>query len=189
MNSATSSLQPLKFPAAVLTVTLALAAILLYGSGRFASAMEDAHSALEHQLTDANIRLQQLRNQEKSFRSDAEAFHKLELAGLKGPEQRLAWVDLLRSLPAETGVSRADYQLLPQRPFARLPTDSGGPLRLSATQINLQVEAAHEGRLLAFLDRLQSRTPGLLVTRSCQLEGTQGPVRTSCTLDWITLDP
>jgi len=189
MNGQTAALRPLQLPALVLAGVLAAAAMLLYASGRFAGAMEDAHSTLERQLTDANIHLQRLRTQEASFRSDAEAYGHLAVQGLQGPEQRLAWVHLLQTLPAELGIARADYQLAAQRPFARLPTDGGGPLRLSSTAITLQVEAVHEGRLLNFLQQLQARTPGLLVMRSCQLEPQLGTVHASCALDWITLDP
>lgn len=189
MSRRTDALLPLQLPAMVLAGVLAAAAMLLYASGRFAGAMEDAHSTLSHQLTDANIRMQRLRVQEASFRSDAEAFERLAAQGLQGPEQRLRWVHLLQTLPSEAGVSRADYQLSAQRPFARLPTDGGRPLGLSSTGIALQIEAVHEGRLLQFLQQLQARTPGLLVTRSCQLESRAGPVRASCQLDWITLDP
>lgn len=187
--ASTDILQPLKLPALVLAGVLAGAALLLYASGRFGSAMADAHSALEHQLTEANIRLQLLRSQEASFRSDAEAYGRLAAQGLQGPERRLEWLALMRSLPGESGLSRADFQLAAQRPFARLPTDGGRPLRLSATAVTLQMEAVHEGRLLDFLDRLRTRTPGLLVLRSCELESQAGPVRANCSLDWITLDP
>ena len=189
MSSSPDALRPLQLPALVLAGVLAGAAMLLYASGRFASAMEDAHSALDHQLTDANIHLQRLRSQEASFRSDAEAFSRLAAQGLQGPEQRLRWVKLLQTLPAELDVTRADYQLAAQRPFALLPTDGGAPLRLSSTGVTLQIEAAHEGRLIRLLQQLQTRTPGLLVLRSCQIDAQQGPVRASCTLDWITLDP
>ena len=117
-------------------------------------------------------------------------FHKgLEAHGIRGPEQRLRWVDLMRQLPGETGVDHVSFQLAPQRPFARLPTDSGGPLQLSASAVTLQAEGIHEGRLLRFLEALQARTPGLLVIRACELERTAGPVHANCSLDWITLDP
>jgi hypothetical protein len=189
MNRWAEILVPLKLPALVLASVIGLAILLLYASGRYSGAMEDAHSEVAGRLTDANIRLQRLHSQEASFRSDAEAFGRLEAQGVRGPEQRLRWIDLMRQLPAEAGVARASFQLAAQRPYARLPTDSGGPLRLSATAVSLQLEAVHEGRLLRFLDALQTRTPGLLVVRACQLEGGSGPVRASCNLDWITLDP
>ena len=189
MNRWADILIPLKLPALVLAGVIALAVLLLYASSRFSGSMQDAHSEVAGRLTDANIRLQRLHSQEASFRSDAEAFRRLEAQGVRGPEQRLRWVDLMQHLPEETGVGQASFQLAAQRPFARLPTDSGGPLQLSATAVSLQLEAAHEGRLLRFLEALQARTPGLLVVRACQLESGSGPVRASCNLDWITLDP
>lgn len=183
------ALSPLQLPVLVLIAVIAVATLLLYASGRFAGAMEDRHSELSHQLTDANVRLQRMRTHEASYRSDAEAYGSLAAHGLQGPEQRLAWVHLLQTLPAASGVQRADYQLSAQRPFARLPTDGGRPLQLSATTVNLQFEAVHEGRLLAFLQQLKERTPGMLVLRTCQLESQLGPVHGSCSADWITLDP
>ena len=189
MNRWGDILVPLKLPALVLAGVIGLAILLLYASNRYEGAMEDAHSEVAGQLTDANIRLQRLHTQEASFRSDAEAFRRLEAQGVRGPEQRLRWVSLMQHLPDETGVAQLSFQLAAQRPFARLPTDSGGPLRLSATAVSLQLEAVHEGRLLRFLEMLQARTPGLLVVRACQLESSTGPVRANCSLDWITLDP
>ena len=180
---------PLRLPAAVLASALLLAGALVYGSGRFAGAMEDAHSALEHDLTEANIRLQRMRNQETNFRYDAAAYQQLEAQGLRGPEQRLAWVGLVATLEQQIGLTRVDYQLAMQRPYAVLPVESGPSLQLSATAITLHAEGVHEGRLLDFLEGLRKRTPGLLVLRSCRMEGQLGPVRADCSLDWITLQP
>jgi hypothetical protein len=176
----------------VLGGALLAAALLLYASGRFSGAMEEAHSTLVHQITDVSIRLQRMRNREANFRSDAEAFQRLEVQGIKGPEQRLAWVHLMERLPRESGLLRSDYQLAAQRPYARIPADEGGVVRLSATQVSVQIDAAHEGRLVDFLDRLERGAPGLLVPRSCSFESASrsgGTVSARCLFDWMTLDP
>ncbi|MDE3012183.1 MAG: hypothetical protein KGI67_14965, partial [Pseudomonadota bacterium] len=139
MSRRADLLEPLKLPALVLAGVLLAAVLLLYGSGRFANAMADAHSELERRLTDANIHLQRLRGQHANLQTDAEAFARLAEHGLAGPEQRLALVHLMQVLPGETGVDQAAYQLAAQRAYARLPSDGGAPLNLSASAMTLQL--------------------------------------------------
>ena len=185
-------LRPLQLPVLVVAATLTAALLLLFATGRYEGAMEEAHSALERESNDAGIRLIRARNRDASFRTDGEVYRRLERQGLKGPEQRLRWVTLMETLPGEARLGRSSYQLDAQRPYARIAGDEGGQLRFSATRVTLDLEAAHEGRLLDFLARLETRVPGLLVTRSCAFDANAPPldqVRGHCVLDWITLDP
>ncbi len=183
---------PLRLPLLVLAVTLGMSALLDYASGQFAGNMEAVQSRLQQDLHDVRLRQMQARNREASFRVDAETYGQLERRGLVGPEQRLAWVALVRRLSAAQGLSRSDFQLAAQRPYARLASDEGGSLRLSASRSSLTLEAAHEERILAFLDDLMAAAPGLLLLQGCQMEAARAAsvlVTARCNLDWITLEP
>ena len=185
------SLAPLHLPLLVLLVTLAGAALLVFGASHFAGSMEDSQSRLEHDLNEARIRKMQARNREAGFRTDADTYHQLMLRGLRGPEQRLTWVDETGALARQFGLSRSDYQLAPQRPFAQVASDEGKVVRIHATRVTLSLDAPHEGRLLGFLQALDARIPGLLLARQCQFDSSGGDVplvHASCSLDWLTLD-
>ena len=187
-----NALFPLRLPMAVLAATVLFAALLLYLSGRFAGSMEDTHSEIERGVNDVRIRLLRMHNREANMRADSEAYQELAQHGLLGPERRLEWVRVMSALPQASGLTRSDYQISPQRPFARFASDEGHELKLSARRISLQISAVHEGRLLSFLNRLEASTPGLLLLRSCDFDsnaGTTDDVHAHCKLDWITLDP
>lgn len=181
------SLRP---PLLALGIALGLAGLLVLAAGHFSGQIEDNQSVLVRTLADARIHLQHLRTREASFRADAEAYAQLVQRGVEGPEQRVAWATLAGTQARRHGLTRADWQLGVQHPFGRYAAEDGRPITFSATRVQLQLEAPHEGRLLDFLDGLQVATPGWLVLRECQFDGaTAGHVAARCTLDWMTLDP
>ncbi len=191
MSRPKPSIAPLHVPLLVLLVTLACAALLDYATSRFLTDMEDSQSRLEHDVSETRIRKLQIRNREASFRADADAFRQLELRGIRGPEQRLAWVAITEALAREFRLSRSDYQLAAQRPFAQIATDEGKVVRLNASRVAVSLDAAHEGRLLGFLQGLDARVPGLLLARQCQFDSSGGDtplVHANCSLDWVTMD-
>lgn len=146
------------------------------------------HSA---RLTQARAALQSAREIDAAARHGLQQIQTLRGTGLLDAPDRQAWHHHLLGLQRKLGPGRLEWELSPFKPTSAEDTASA----LRHTTLHLQGEVAHEGRLLALLERPGGVSNGLFLPRRCRLlriqpepdaPGTPG-LALDCEIDWIFL--
>ncbi|MBT9613671.1 MAG: hypothetical protein IV108_10450 [Burkholderiales bacterium] len=123
-----------------------------------------------------------------------DAYEDLQRSGTVGPEQRVNWLDALRSASQAARTLGVDYQLS-QQTASPIKLDTGA-YKLQQSTMKLRINLLHEGDLPSFLRALDAERPGLYLLQSCNL--TRGPggafsvryetkLAAECELLWLSL--
>jgi hypothetical protein len=96
-------------------------------------------------------------------------YRELISRGIVGPDQRLQWVQALRSSTSSLGLPYVRYSTGPQEVFTAPWLLAGVSAPVMSSTMELQLGLVHELDLLRLLDRL-AESPGLFHVRSCELE-------------------
>ena len=124
-------------------------------------------------------------------------FVRLYRAGLLGGEQRLSWLEALRTAGDAIKLPQLDFKLEAQRewsPDFDLPL---GAYAVRASAMDLSLGLLHEGDILELFSMLDDRAHGQYSVRSCDfsaagepvaLDPTLANIRAECKLDWLTVD-
>jgi hypothetical protein len=121
-------------------------------------------------------------------------YKRLEDVGFIGTEQRLDWVDSLRTANRDAHLYGVEYQIGQQEPFpAAVLGASGLQMRQSPMRVKLQL--LHEGDLIDFLRRVADSRRGVFTMSGCTLTritntvtAEQPNVNAECDLNWITVE-
>ncbi|MBL8472919.1 MAG: hypothetical protein KF778_19730 [Rhodocyclaceae bacterium] len=172
---------------------LSAAALLLAGAAALGYAW--------HTRTAARAQLQQAQNalvaaRQSLTRTEDEAqllkqritqFQALEARHLVGPERRVEWVELLRTVAAARHLDELQFELGPPRPIdAEWVNPDAGQLQVTVSSMRLDFPLDHEMLMFDLLQELAARAPALLRTKSCQLRRDADGLRGDCRVDWIS---
>jgi hypothetical protein len=148
----------------LLACTVLWGTTTVYGSraGAILEAERQSLASLEAERND-------LRQRREAQRKYARLFDELSMAGVIGPEPRLAWIQATRDAAHDLGLPYLRYTTGPQRPFEAAWLVPGVAATVLASPLDLQLGLVHEGELLALMDRLRL-APGLMQVQSCSLE-------------------
>lgn len=122
-------------------------------------------------------------------------YRDLVAGGIVGPDQRLQWVQALRSSTSNLGLPYLRYSTGPQEAFTAPYLVAGISAPVMSSPMELQLGLVHEGDLLRLLDNLE-KFPGLFHVRSCNLErperntppeSSQANLSGSCQLAWFSI--
>lgn len=122
-------------------------------------------------------------------------YRQLTASGIVGPDQRLQWVQALRSSAASLGLPYLRYTTGPQEVFTAPYLMAGISAPVFDSPMDLQLGLVHEMDLLRLLDKLAA-SPGLFHVRSCKLErlerntapeSNQANLTGSCQLAWFSI--
>jgi hypothetical protein len=176
---------------AALVMIAAATGLVFWSAGdeRQAVARRDAARAGKEQIEQ---RLRQVRTEEQEIKARTQQYHAMEERGIAGPEKRLDWSELLRTLRTQIGLPGMTYELAAQVPLEKA-TGAGPAYHVSSMKLQLQL--LHEEDLLNFLQRLQQEASALIIVRSCKIgriaatpAGEQNALlNAECLIDWITL--
>lgn len=123
-----------------------------------------------------------------------EAYEDLQRSGTVGPEQRVNWLDALRSASQVARTLGVDYQLS-QQTASSIKFETGA-YKLQQSTMKLRIKLLHEGDLASFLQALDAERPGLYLLQSCSLIRGPGGVFSArfesklaaeCELIWLSL--
>ncbi len=121
-------------------------------------------------------------------------YERLEDVGFIGTEQRLDWVDSLRTANSEAHLYGVEYQIGQQEIFPAAALGAAG-LDMHQSSMRVRLQLLHEGDLMDFLKRVAESRRGIFMITGCTLTriataiGAEQPnLNAECDLNWITVD-
>ena len=171
---------------------LAGATLVLLSLDRHKQARAQQASA-QTQRNQALGKLKQVSEEESEIKLKSALYSNLAARGMVGEEQRLEWVELLRSIKDNRRLLDIQYEFAPQQPLGNSP----GAWGFYASTMKLQLQLLHEEDLLNVLADLRNTAKALVLVRSCEVSRQPRMVaeptalhpnlQAQCTLDWVTL--
>lgn len=183
---------------------LALVAVVLGSAGAISwtrsqiTKDERALAGQQGQLREAQTRFQRSGDERDLIVRYKPPYEALRQAGLIGPEQRINWLDALRSTNQETRLFGAEYQISTQQPYPYAQELNAPKLGMAQSIMKINLRLAHEGELLRFFRVLESQRAGAFDINQCIVERSANPdaplnaqpnLRAECELAWITINP
>jgi hypothetical protein len=190
--------------AAVKMPLFVLAAVVLGSAGAISwtrTQIADAERALatqQSQLREAQNRFQRSGDERDLIVRYKPLYEALRETGLIGPEQRINWLDALRTTNQETRLFGAEYQITTQQPYPHAQELNAPRLGMAQSLMKINLRLTHEGELLRFFRRLEAQRAGAFDINECLLErsasadaplAAQPNLRAECELAWITINP
>jgi hypothetical protein len=193
-------LEALRIPLIVLAATFILSAGFVYFS---ASVLENAHNALsqrEGQLRHARLRIQNAGEEKEMIGRYLTRYQQLARAGFVGDEQRINWLDSLRTANEEAGLFGVEYDISAQRPYAYAAEFNTGQLLLEESVMRLKFRLLHEEDLPRFFHALARGSGGFFTIDQCLVRRLktgeaekslqfQPHLAAECELRWLTIRP
>lgn len=188
----------LQIPLIVLAVITAFstAGILVSRSN-----MQQAEATLQNQQTTLNQAQQRYRlsgEEKEIIIRHLPTYKELEKNGFIGAEQRINWLDALRTTNQAQQMFGVEYQIAAQQPY---PTGAGmesGQFQLRQSPMKLTFKLLHEGDLMRFFTTLAQLKVGMFTLEECVLQRAgsniptiryQPTLQADCQLDWWTITP
>lgn len=196
LNLSKRDLQTLSKPLIFLVLVAAVGAgAVVYSLGLVKKAKSEV-SAQESTLIEARNRVQQS-GQEKDIRQrNLEPYRQLEHAGIVGEEQRIGWIDALRTANREADLYGVEYEVGPQQTYSFMSEANAGTLSVHQSIMKLRLGLLHEGDLFRFFQALAAQKVGRFSVNQCNLKRlpvdltvpvNQPTLNAECELAWITI--
>lgn len=190
-------LKALRIPIGVLIAMLAIAAAAVFFTDKMAKQAAVALTQQKGQLQSAQSRMRQSGDEKDTIVQYVDKYRELEKAGFAGEEQRINWLDALRSANARAELFGVGYQIGVQHPYPYALEFDPGSVSLQESIMELDMRLLHEGDLARFFDELRAQRTGLFQVKSCTLQRTdrteilrnQAYINARCDLAWITARP
>jgi hypothetical protein len=193
-------IEALRTPLIALVVTVLLAAGVVLYSGEVEQGARRLLRERETQLGQARLRIRNAQAELEMTARHGAAYRHLEQIGFAGEEQRMNWLDGLRSANERARISGVEYEIGAQRPYAQAAEFGAGPLLLHESPMQLRLRLLHEEDLPRFFDALAQSGAGFFVVDRCLLRRLPAEdVETStrlrqnlaaeCDLRWLTARP
>ena len=188
----------MRLPVAVLVAVLALSGILVKFTSVQQQAAEAQRRAQTETMNDARNRYHRSGEEREVILRYLPAYRKLQSEGLVGAEQRIEWIEGLRSANKEAGLFGVSYQLEARKPFTPLGQTNPASQFLQQSLMKLSFGLVHEGDLMRFLQMLATQQSGMFFIRSCTIDRSiqndapaprQPNLSAHCELSWLTIDP
>jgi hypothetical protein len=121
-------------------------------------------------------------------------YGRLEEVGFIGAEQRLDWVDSLRTANSEGLLYGVEYQIGQQENFPAAALGAAG-LAMHQSSMRVKLQLLHEGDLMGFFRRLAEARRGVFMITGCAMtrigvaaSAEQPNLNAECDLSWITVE-
>jgi hypothetical protein len=191
-------LNALKLPFAVLLIVgIAGAGAVSWTRAQIKQA-ERILATQEAQLKEARSRFQRSGEERDLIVRFLPAFEELRKHGLIGPEERINWLEALRTANQQAQMFGAEYQISTQQSYPYAQELNATRLGMAQSLMKLNLRLVHEGELMRFFELLEQQNVGAFDINQCVLQrvnnGTelgaaQPNVRAECELAWITMNP
>lgn len=191
-------LNALKLPFAVLLIVgIAGAGAVSWTRAQIKQA-ERTLATQEAQLKEARSRFQRSGEERDLIVRFLPAFEELRKHGLIGPEERINWLEALRTANHQAQMFGAEYQISTQQSYPYAQELNATRLGMAQSLMKLNLRLVHEGELMRFFELLEQQNVGAFDINQCVLQrvnnGTelgaaQPNVRAECELAWITMNP
>ncbi|MDQ1302734.1 MAG: hypothetical protein QG595_717 [Pseudomonadota bacterium] len=157
--------------------------------------LDNALEAERQALAGIEQERQELISRREAREKFSAVYRQLTASGIVGPDQRLQWVQALRSSTSSLGLPYVRYSTGPQEVFTAPYLMAGISAPVMSSPMELQLGLVHELDLLRLLDKLAA-SPGLFHVRGCELERLESstPAESgranlsgSCQLSWFSI--
>jgi hypothetical protein len=195
MNRLGPLLEMLGRPLLLVVLVLAVGGSLVWWTAQRSAEARQSEVRERSALDQVRQRLAQVGEEKRLIERYAPAYRRLQQEGIVGAEQRVNWIDALRSASHVVRGFGVDYQVGGQE-GAGFKADAGG-YALQQSVMKLRLRLLHERDLLDFLAALDAEPLGLHLLQGCELQRASGGPFTArfepkllaeCQLTWITLD-
>ena len=197
MNIDRKDLKPMRLPMAALVASVIFSALLIdYADGKFA-AVADRVSMARISANEAKRRYQDSDLEKAMISQYLPAYKALQARGFIGSENRLKWIDALRTVDRGLGNFGVRYQLSAQGAYQGPLSDEPVATSLRQSSMEIRFGVVHEGHFLAFFDALEAQQAGTYSLQSCSLEPAHrdkpqprsSNLNANCQIDWVTMQP
>lgn len=164
------------------------------------SRADEARRLLETQLTqkrEAQTRVQKSGSEKDLIIRYLPDYQKLDAMGFVGDEQRIKWLDALRSANQKGGMFGVNYDISARKPYPHATALGAGAINVMHSVMKLRFQMLHEEDLFRLFEYLSEQNVGVFVVSSCTLRRTsatptarfQPNMNAECELSWITARP
>ncbi len=177
--------------AAALSIGIGVASVYFSLSANNATQRERQTAQTERNEFDG--KLKRVRNEENEIKQKSALFNNLRTRGVIGDEQRLEWIELLKSIRDQRRLIDLQYEIEPQRPLFPPPASD---LAFYGSTMRIQLKLLHEEDLTRLINDLRQQAKALIQTKSCKIsrlprgsaEGaTSAQLQADCRIDWLTV--
>jgi hypothetical protein len=186
-------------PLAILAMIVAAGITGGWYSNRAVKKADADLSAARAQYNEAHERVTRSGDEYNTIVTFTPPYRELERRGLVGEEQRLSWVDALRTANADTQLYGVDFEVGPQQPYAHAAELDAGSLQMQQSLMKLRFGLLYEDDLIRFFRRLAAENVGTFSVNQCSLQrlataepfqaANQPMLKAECELAWITIPP
>lgn len=193
----TEQLKALRGPLILLLAALAAAAGAIYYTHILRQQAQAALLQQQNQLREAETRMQRSGDEKLIIVQYVDKYKQLQQSGFIGDEQRINWLDSLRTANERSDLFGVNYGIEAQQAYPYAAELNPGQISLRQSVMKLEFRLLHELDLLRFFEALRLQNAGLFHLDQCTLRRTEasGAVRyqpnitASCQLAWITATP
>jgi hypothetical protein len=199
MALSAKDLSSLGRPLAVFAIVVAAGAAGAWYSGRAVKKAETDLAGARAQYNEAHERVTRSGDEYNTIVTFTPKYRELERRGLVGEEQRLSWVDALRTANAEAQLYGVDFEVGPQQPYAYAADLNAGTLPMQQSLMKLRFGLLYEDDLLRFFRLLVEEDVGAFSVNQCSLQrlvpadpfqaANQPMLKAECEVAWVTIPP
>ena len=191
MKLTRADLPELRLSLAAALLMIALGATCVHQALASARQARTEQAAAQRQRDEIDDKLRRVRSEEAEIKQKSALFGRLQQRGMIGEEQRLDWVELLKTIRERRRLLELRYEIAPQRALDAQP---GGALSFYASTMKIELKLLHEEDLTRLLGDLRQQAGPLIQVRSCKLArlpresaDSAAQLQADCLIDWITL--
>ena len=178
----------------VISIVVSLA--MVFGSNYFQKQMLLEFNRANSSFQSISSRYLAVDEEEKLIRSYLPDFVKLHESGVIGDEQRLNWVEALRTAGDTIRLPSLSYQIDSQQEYTPPFKLTLGKFKLYSSKMMLNMQLLHEGDLFRILESLDKNARGSYSISSCALgqsstqitdEADASNISARCELIWLSI--
>ena len=196
MKTGPQSVRPLVGPALVLVIAAALTLMAIWYAEGLVESRQQLRDTAQRQLADARQKHANAGAEKALITRYLAPYSALQDAGFVGGEQRINWVDSLRTANRTAGLFGVNYDIGQQEAYPLARDLGAGDLPLKQSPMKLTLPLLHEGDLMAFFRSLAAQRAGMFMLNGCSIRrtgivppsGTQANLTAECEVAWITVD-
>ena len=189
--------ESMTLPVLALVLALGLAIAAIQFTGEHADAAKAKLAAQEKQMRDAISRVQKSGAEKELIARHLPDYRRLQQQGFVGEEQRINWLDALRSANQKAGLFGVNYDIAARQVYPNAAALAPGQMRVMQSVMKLRLPLLHEEDLLNFMDALSEQNAGVHLIDQCtvrraantQTTRFQPNMTAECQLAWITTQP
>jgi len=180
----------------IFVLSITVSGSLAYGAFYFQRQMQLEFNRANAEFHTISNRYLAVDEEEKLIRSYLPRFVELYQSGVIGDEQRLNWIEILRSAGDEIRLPSLSYQIDSQQVFTPAFPLTMGNYRLYSSTMLLNMQLLHEGDLFRIIEALNENAKGSYSLSSCTITQSSTEISDSpnasnitarCELLWYTI--